>query len=71
MTKLLLKLFIKNSENTKDPDVRESYGMLGSIVGIIVNILLSAGKYAIGVMSKSVSIIPSVTEELNILPHLQ
>ena len=56
MTKLLLKLFIKNSENTKDPDVRESYGMLGSIVGIIVNILLSAGKYAIGVMSKSVSI---------------
>lgn len=56
MTKLLVKLFIKDSENTKDPDVRESYGMLGSIVGIIVNILLSAGKYAIGVMSKSVSI---------------
>ncbi len=56
MTKLLVKLFIKNSENTKDPDVRESYGMLGSIVGIIVNILLSAGKYVIGVMSKSVSI---------------
>lgn len=56
MTKLLVKLFIKDSENTKDPDVRERYGMLGSIVGIIVNILLSAGKYVIGVMSKSVSI---------------
>ena len=56
MTALLLKLFIKNHENTKDPEIREKYGMLGSIVGIIVNIILSAGKYAIGVISKSVSI---------------
>lgn len=56
MTNLLLKAFIKNSENTKDPDVREKYGLLGSIVGIILNIILSAGKYAIGVISNSVSI---------------
>ncbi len=56
MTALLLKLFIKNHENTKGPEIREKYGMLGSIVGIIVNIILSAGKYAIGVISKSVSI---------------
>lgn len=56
MTKLLLKIFIKNHQNTKDPDVREKYGYLGSIVGIVINILLSAGKYFIGVISKSVSI---------------
>ncbi len=56
MTDLLVKLFIKNSENIKDNDVREKYGFLGSIVGIIVNIILSAGKYAIGVISNSVSI---------------
>ena len=56
MTDLLLKIFIKNNDNTKDPDVREKYGLLGSIVGIIVNIFLSAGKYAIGVISNSVSI---------------
>ncbi len=56
MTDLLVKLFIKNSQNIKDTDVREKYGFLGSIVGIIVNIILSAGKYAIGVISHSVSI---------------
>ncbi len=56
MTDLLVKLFIKNSENVKDAEVREKYGLLGSIVGIVVNIILSAAKYAIGVISKSVSI---------------
>lgn len=56
MTELLLKLFIKNNDNVKDPEIREKYGLLGSIVGIIVNIFLSAGKYAIGVISNSVSI---------------
>ena len=56
MTDLLVKLFIKNSENIKDADIREKYGFLGSIVGIVVNIILSAGKYAIGVISHSVSI---------------
>ncbi len=56
MTDLLVKLFIKNSENVKDAEVREKYGLLGSVVGIVVNIILSAAKYAIGVISKSVSI---------------
>lgn len=56
MTNILVKLFIKDSENIKDSTVREKYGLLGSIVGIVVNIILSAGKYAIGVMSASVSI---------------
>ncbi|MBE6773554.1 MAG: cation transporter [Ruminococcaceae bacterium] len=56
MTEFLIKLFIKNHNNAKDTDVREKYGMFGSIVGIIVNILLSIGKYFIGVISKSVSI---------------
>ena len=56
MTNLLVRIFIKNSENVKDADVREKYGLLGSVVGIIVNLILSAGKYAIGVISNSVSI---------------
>lgn len=56
MTDLLVKLFIKDSENIKDAEVREKYGLLGSIVGILVNIILSAAKYAIGVISRSVSI---------------
>ena len=40
MTNLLLRIFIKNSENVKDAEVREKYGLLGSIVGIILNIIL-------------------------------
>lgn len=56
MTDILVKLFIKDSQNTKDAQIREKYGLLGSIVGIIVNIILSAAKYMIGVLSKSVSI---------------
>ena len=56
MTNLLVRIFIKNSENVKDADVREKYGLLGSVVGIIVILILSAGKYAIGVISNSVSI---------------
>ena len=64
MTNLLLKLFIKNADNTKDPEVREKYGMLGSIVGIVVNILLSIGKYVIGVISKSISITADAVNNL-------
>lgn len=56
MTEILLKVFIKDSDDTKNPDVREKYGMLGSIVGIVINILLSIGKYIIGVLTKSISI---------------
>ena len=56
MTELLVKLFIKDRDNVKDVVVREKYGLLGSIVGIVINIILSAAKYAIGVFSKSVSI---------------
>ena len=44
MTNLLCKLFIRDRDNTKSPKVRRAYGTLGSVVGIILNILLAAGK---------------------------
>ncbi len=56
MTKLLIKLFIADAENTKSKKVRQSYGTLTSIVGIIVNILLFAGKFLIGTLFGSVAI---------------
>ena len=34
MTELLIKLFIKNSKDTKDVKVRLAYGNLAGIVGI-------------------------------------
>ncbi len=57
MTSLLLKLFIKDYENIGDKDVREKYGVLGGIVGIICNILLCSSKIIFGLAAKSISII--------------
>lgn len=56
MISLLSKLFIKDYKNYDAPFVRRSYGMLGSIVGIILNILLFAGKYFAGTISGSIAI---------------
>lgn len=56
MTGILIKLFVKDSENVKDPKVRGVYGTLAGIVGIICNIILCAGKMFVGIISGSVSI---------------
>lgn len=56
MTKLLLKLFIKNHEDVKEPSVREKYGILSGAVGIVVNLLLCAGKFAVGAASNSIAV---------------
>lgn len=56
LTDFLIKNFIKNYEETKDTNVRKGYGFLGSIVGIIVNILLFIGKFGAGILVNSVSI---------------
>lgn len=57
MTKLLIKLFIKNGGDTKCGDVRARYGTLGSIVGICANVLLCAIKITVGLIGNSISII--------------
>ena len=56
MTKLLIKLFIKDKENINEPLVRSKYITLGSYVGILVNIVLFAIKFTIGIISGAVSI---------------
>ena len=56
MANLLIKLFVKDHENTQNKRVRESYGTLGSIVGIIVNLLLFIGKFTVGTIFGSVAI---------------
>ena len=56
MRGLLLRLFVKNYADTKDPAVRSQYGKLAGWVGIFCNILLFAGKLLVGTLCKSVSI---------------
>ena len=56
MTDLLIKLFVKNRNDTKSVTVRNNYGNLGSGVGIFANILLSVVKITVGLLSGSLSI---------------
>ncbi len=56
MTKILIKCFIKNHEDVTNPKVREAYGHLGSIVGIIANLILCLSKMGIGLLFKSMAI---------------
>ena len=56
MTELLCRLFVRDRENIGSPEVRRSYGTLASVVGIIVNILLAAGKIAVGLLFGAISL---------------
>lgn len=56
MVSVLVGFFIKNKDDVKNPKVRQQYGMLCGIVGILLNILLFSGKFLAGTISKSISI---------------
>ena len=56
MTKLLLKCFVPDYENTRDPGVRERYGALSGTVGILLNLSLTAGKLWAGLHTGAVSV---------------
>ena len=56
MTKLLIRLFVKDYKNVGDTQVRKKYGFFSSIVGICVNILLSCIKLVLGLITASVAI---------------
>ena len=57
MTKLLVKLFIKNSEDVNNGTVRLKYGTLGGAVGILCNLFLCTLKITVGFMTASISIV--------------
>ena len=65
MVNFLIKTFIKNSENTENPKIRQKYGTLSSIVGIICNELLFLIKYAMGTLSHSISIVSDAFNNLS------
>lgn len=65
MTKLLLRLFIKNYTDASSSKVRTSVGSLSGVVGIICNIFLFALKLLIGNVSGSVSITADAMNNLS------
>ncbi len=52
----LARFFIKDYEQYKMPGVRQGYGLLSGILGIILNIFLFATKFIAGIISGSISI---------------
>lgn len=56
MITLLAKLFIRDRDNTKSPEVRQAYGMLCGAVGIFLNLCLFAGKFIAGHISNSIAV---------------
>lgn len=64
MTKLLIRLFIRDND-TKSEHTRRKYGYLGSFTGIVLNILLFAGKITAGLVVSSVSIMADAFNNLS------
>ncbi|MEG1002146.1 MAG: cation diffusion facilitator family transporter [Clostridium sp.] len=56
LSKFLIKTFVKDSDNIKDRHVRNSYGFLGGIIGIIVNLILFAIKFTVGIVVSSIAV---------------
>ena len=65
MTKLLLRLFVRDYGDPADPGVRARIGALSGAVGIACNLLLFAGKLVVGALSGSVSITADAMNNLS------
>ena len=57
MKNLLIKLFIKDPDNTRDPSVREKYGTLAGGVGIVSNLILCTFKILAGLIFGSIAVL--------------
>ncbi|EOR28149.1 cation efflux family protein [Clostridium sartagoforme AAU1] len=56
ISNFLVKSFVKNDEDTKNPKVRNSYGTLGGVIGIIINFILFVIKFSVGMLVGSIAI---------------
>ena len=65
MTNLLLRLFVKDADNTDSPKVRAAIGTLSGLVGIVCNLLLFAFKLLVGTLTSSVSITADAMNNLS------
>ena len=57
MTEVLIRLFVKNKDEVKDTNVRQQYGIMASITGIVVNVLVCLGELIIGFLIGSIAMI--------------
>ena len=57
MTEVLIRLFVKDKDEVKDTNVRQQYGIMASITGIVVNVLVCLGELIIGFLIGSIAMI--------------
>ena len=57
MFSFLTKIFIKNRDDVNNPVVREKYGRLTGVVGLILNALLCASKITVGTLTGAISVV--------------
>ena len=62
--KFIVSHFIKNYENINDKNVREKYGILSGIIGIIVNLILCSVQIILGLVTNSIAIIANAINNL-------
>lgn len=64
-TNFLISKFIKNHDQINNKKVRDSYGYLASVVGILCNVLLFMAKLFIGLISNSIAVIADAFNNLS------
>ena len=57
MIKFLIRKFIKDYERVSDKNVREKYGVLSGVLGIICNLILFILKLSIGLIMNSIAVV--------------
>lgn len=65
MTQLLIHLFVRHPDDTKNAAVRTAYGNLASLVGMACNLLLCLGKLAAGTLFGSIAIMADALNNLS------
>lgn len=65
MTEFLVRRLVRGAQNTEDPAVREAYGRLAGIVGVVCNVLLFVGKFLLGTLTGSVAITADAVNNLS------
>jgi cation diffusion facilitator family transporter len=65
MTDYIIRKFIKDYYNVKDVFVRQTYGTVSSIVGIVVNVLLSLSKIIVCSIFNSISVMADGVNNLS------
>lgn len=65
MVNFLVRKFVRDYEQKENEQVRAAYGVLGSMVGIICNLSLFAGKIAVGILANSISVMADAFNNLS------